>query len=111
MRFRKNIRDNLPRKTHAYPQGVRPSPGEHPVIKSPAAAETAAAWIEGESGTEKRVNLIERNDWHIRRRLAHAEGSGLGQGHRVFRMMKMKIIAIHPRPDPALPGMPGDDFS
>ena len=108
--FRKRVGHDLTVETNTDFFGIRTGVGQHPVIESTAAAESTPANIEGETGAEKGVDLVDRNFRKGGGWLADAEGSGDQLERRILHCVKPEVIRIDARINPAVARMTGDQL-
>ena len=93
MGFGKGVGDELTGETNADFQGIGTGMGEHPVIKSAAAAETSAVAVEGEAGAKESVDPVHRNLRQVGQGFLNAKCTRFEIKVGIFHGMEVQGIA------------------
>lgn len=110
VRFRKRVGHDLIGETDTDFFRVRACGGQHPIVEPATAAEAPAASIEGKARAEEGVDLVGRDFGEGGGWLADAKGAGDQLERGIFHGVKLEVMPIDARINPAVVGMTGDQF-
>jgi hypothetical protein len=108
--FGEGVCHHLAWEAHADSHGIRPCPGQDPVVKSLASPQPVAPEVKGQPRTEEHVDFRNIDDGQMGLRFQNAEGPGAQVFHGAPNDPEVELITTHRRENPGALRMSAGQF-